>query len=1061
MSGRHPSINATPPEQSLLVNDPGPWRDSFNGSVSIAAPRSLTRPHTPASRAITPVEDVQHQDEIEDELIWIDDADDAQAAQIVKDLEELRREQNPPATEQEAIQRIERETADMNTRLPLQKAALYVRDCMVGYHFPFRDDRIEWYRFYRSNTFHRVVSVAVMLNLFLAMLRVHGNQDVLHEFDFPAWHELILSVEVGCLLVFAAQCYLQYKFIGFDEYIRHHMCMTLLAATIVYGVDLFVVPFMYGATPLSDNRVMFRFYVRPIFAAMHFNSLRETLPSIYKTAYALVPVVMFIFAFICIFAIYGFMLFHKRNTYFASSPWALYQLLIALTTANFPDVMVESYAHPYNVSTTISEPVYNPATGEHTTTQTWTVTKNDTTSFDLSWGSFSWHGSPLFFVLFYLVGLYFLLSVAFAVVYNVYKEHLKRAVLTRYSFRQRMLGKAYHCAVHYIDEGYDEFNRRLSDIRTRGQSVFVPAAARPSVMLHDLAPTEPPTNSCLGDDDGTDRMTTLLQGFRERGMSAIENQRSMPKRRDKGRNPTSSSRSLPTEVNQYIFTLIYNELFFPHAKHTLRSDTEIEEGGVVGLRVDIVDEEGYVEIPMGTAGIVRSLPNNSAAGVQCVFSGRLKVVAAQDIVPILPADSKEKLTRVLFHSMDLNDSGTLDMKQFRALYQMLQLKVTIVRDSRLFAERVLPDRMFNSGVVQAVLRFGRSRWLTRIIDLCIIGSIVLMTFHFEYITREGIEKKAHEVNELPDVWYAFMYAEIFVGLIFDVEALLKILSFGWTEYWSKKWNRFDFTITFCNACIYVSFAILAAIYGMRSSTWMVMYIDNSDNRVHDKTPDLIMLVLLGRLLRCLRIICENKYFRYILKTFMNVLPVFGAYIAALMIVYYYFASVGMLLFQDVEIPYGTAYSNSNYYALNFNSFWNSCVTLWCLMVVNNWFIIVDGYRAAKGDWVLLYFVTFWLISVLLLMDIVTAVVVEVWGSQWELNKEKAVNIDKNPLAMRIQNLNLLTPDDGDIYFQLGLPPETDGSRPRYKVSYKNYSHKVRLALERIFLSQKGFEHVIV
>eukprot|EP01059_Diplonema_ambulator_P030838 TRINITY_DN544_c1_g1_i1.p1 TRINITY_DN544_c1_g1~~TRINITY_DN544_c1_g1_i1.p1 ORF type:complete len:1064 (+),score=409.76 TRINITY_DN544_c1_g1_i1:55-3246(+) len=1048
----------------MFLDALGVDRGSFSGCSSHAStPRAMTPMMTPRagavtpsmrSRGMTPVAPPEFEEDA-DELVWFDDRDDG----LMQQLNDLQSDTDKEGDKEYELKRLERETAKINTRLYVQKAALYVKDCLVGYHFPFLDTKIGYYKFYRSNMVTKILSFTVIMNIALAMLQVRIGTDSQENMRTNVFNPILVVTELWCVVVFTCQCFLQFSFMGYRRYFKHNLCLILFICTVLYTIDLAVVPLIYGDTPvfttiLDRDRPFLRFYIRPIFAVLHFSGLRNTVPSILKTAVALIPVVLFIFIFLCIFAIYGFMLFNKRNAYFASTPWALYQLLIALTTANFPDVMIQSYAHPYQVTSHTSGPYLNNETGRYVTTQTWEVEQNDSTSFDFSWNSISWHASPCFFVLFYLIGLYFLLSVAFAVVYNVYKEHLKKTVLYEYSFRQRMLGRAYHCLIQYIDGGYDEFNRRLT--------VLHHEVHRPQ---HHTAVSSPPKDTQPGKlelaslqaHDELNRMDKLLDDFRARALSSIQFENGVAAA--PVRMGAKKHKSDTTEVTEYIFNLLYDELFPPTKKDKELAEEEayIKVDSTVGLLNEAcIDEYGFT-LPQGCTGVVTRVPEEGQLLYGVMFGTVRYMAAAEEIILVEPLGSRERIVRVMFHAMDLNGSRTLDMKQFRALYQMLQLKVRIIKDSRRWAEKVLPEWVYHSRTFQAVIWFGASKWVDRVIDVFIIGSVVLMTIHFEYVATLDTDSNGQE--ELTTAWYNFMYAEILVGIVFDIEAFLKIISLGWTEYWSKKWNRFDFMVTAVNTCIYITFGILTLFYGTRKSVYMVMEINDVNS--YDNSPDLIMIVLLGRLLRVIRIVSENKSFRYILKTFSNILPIFGAYTAALLVVYYYFASTGMLLFRGVSPPYGTAYSNSNYYALNFESFYASCITLWCLMVVNNWFIIVDGYRAALGNWVLIYFVTFWLISVLLIMNIVTALVVEVWGSQWELNKEKAINIDKNPLAVRIQDLNYLTPNDGTDYYRLGLPPDPDGSRPTFKVSYANYSHKVRLALERIFLNQKGFQHVIV
>ena len=44
----------------------------------------------------------------------------------------------------------------------------------------------------------------------------------------------------------------------------------------------------------------------------------------------------------------------------------------------------------------------------------------------------------------------------------------------------------------------------------------------------------------------------------------------------------------------------------------------------------------------------------------------------------------------------------------------------------------------------------------------------------------------------------------------------------------------------------------------------------------------------------------------------------------------------------------TSFDASNYYANNFNDFPSAMMTLFDLLIVNNWFIIVDGVVASSG-----------------------------------------------------------------------------------------------------------------
>ena len=71
-----------------------------------------------------------------------------------------------------------------------------------------------------------------------------------------------------------------------------------------------------------------------------------------------------------------------------------------------------------------------------------------------------------------------------------------------------------------------------------------------------------------------------------------------------------------------------------------------------------------------------------------------------------------------------------------------------------------------------------------------------------------------------------------------------------------------------------------------------------------------------------------------------------------------------------------------YYLMNFNDYGSSLVTLFHQMVVNNWFVTVGMLADITGHTMAtrLYFVTFWLVIVLVLLNILIAIVLEIFSS---------------------------------------------------------------------------------
>ena len=77
--------------------------------------------------------------------------------------------------------------------------------------------------------------------------------------------------------------------------------------------------------------------------------------------------------------------------------------------------------------------------------------------------------------------------------------------------------------------------------------------------------------------------------------------------------------------------------------------------------------------------------------------------------------------------------------------------------------------------------------------------------------------------------------------------------------------------------------------------------------------------------------------------------------------------------------------------MNFNDFGSSMITLFHQMIINNWFITVDMYRDITGaNWVLLYFISFWVLAVLIIFNTLIAIILEIHSSVTEIVRVKNV-----------------------------------------------------------------------
>jgi two pore calcium channel protein len=109
---------------------------------------------------------------------------------------------------------------------------------------------------------------------------------------------------------------------------------------------------------------------------------------------------------------------------------------------------------------------------------------------------------------------------------------------------------------------------------------------------------------------------------------------------------------------------------------------------------------------------------------------------------------------------------------------------------------------------------------------------------------------------------------------------------------------------------------------------------------------------------------------------------------------YFFAAMGMILYgglitRDPTNPLsrpilGTAFSDNDYWANNFNDMMSGMNVLFNLLVVNNWTNCELGFEAVTGGlWVRFFFLSFHVLGVILVNNLVVAFIINAFLNQLE------------------------------------------------------------------------------
>ncbi|XP_055127051.2 two pore channel protein 2 isoform X2 [Symphalangus syndactylus] len=220
-----------------------------------------------------------------------------------------------------------------------------------------------------------------------------------------------------------------------------------------------------------------------------------------------------------------------------------------------------------------------------------------------------------------------------------------------------------------------------------------------------------------------------------------------------------------------------------------------------------------------------------------------------------------------------------------------------------------------------------------------------------------------------------------------LEMLLKVFALGLRGYLSYCSNVFDGLLTIVLLVLEIS---TLAVYRLPHPGWRPEMLGLLS--LWDMTRMLNMLIVF----RFLRIIPNMKPMAVVASTVLGLVQNMRAFGGILVVVYYVFAITGINLFRGVIVAPGNSslapangsapcgsFEQLEYWANNFDDFAAALVTLWNLMVVNNWQVLLDAYRRFSGPWSKIYFVLWWLVSSVIWVNLFLALILENFLHKWD------------------------------------------------------------------------------
>ncbi|XP_077173314.1 voltage-dependent T-type calcium channel subunit alpha-1H isoform X2 [Paroedura picta] len=265
---------------------------------------------------------------------------------------------------------------------------------------------------------------------------------------------------------------------------------------------------------------------------------------------------------------------------------------------------------------------------------------------------------------------------------------------------------------------------------------------------------------------------------------------------------------------------------------------------------------------------------------------------------------------------------------------------------------------------------------------------------------------------------ALKYCNYIFTFVFVVEAVLKLVAFGFRRFFKDRWNQLDLAI------------VLLSIMGITLE-------EIEMNAALPINPTIIRIMRVLRIARVLKLLKMATGMRALLDTVVQALPQVGNLGLLFMLLFFIYAALGVELFGKLDCSEDNPCEGLSRHA-TFNNFGMAFLTLFRVSTGDNWNgIMKDTLRECHRDdkhcltylpfISPVYFVTFVLIAQFVLVNVVVAVLMKHLEESNKEAKEDAEMDAEIELEMsRGANTPVRTPDGGG---PLGFPGASKPGSP--------------------------------
>ncbi|XP_040579006.1 two pore channel protein 1 [Lepeophtheirus salmonis] len=327
-------------------------------------------------------------------------------------------------------------------------------------------------------------------------------------------------------------------------------------------------------------------------------------------------------------------------------------------------------------------------------------------------------------------------------------------------------------------------------------------------------------------------------------------------------------------------------------------------------------------------------------------------------------------------------------------------------------------------IFELINKIVTSAWFDHSISFVVlINGIILLV-------QAGVMASAVEDQYIYVTWISYF----FIGL-YTAEATFKLLGLGLNKYFSDSWNTFDFITTVLG--------ILSLIFEYLG------------------TP--IFFIVILRPLRLLSLFRIKQRFRDVFGTTVILYPRMVSAVIVIILIYYFFAIIGMECFhglplkncckntsveQFYKFEEGSS-SNLYFYLNNFNDLASSGVTLFELTVVNNWFVIMEGFAHVKNESSRLFFMVFYLFT-MIVMTIIVAFILEAFLFRIQYKE----CLTKEDEIKKLMTEVVISSDEVNDYIRKGQSSNQTPVLPNAVFRFNGYKSRTKTQLQQLMYANE-------